>query len=89
MHDGCSRLRDAPHHGVLEQGAVEVSAQLPGESSQPGLWPAFWLMGNLGRATFERSTAGLWPFIFDECVEPNDEAGSEHRMHVIEDRWHW
>ena len=27
-------------------------------------------MGNLGRATFDRSTDGTWPWIFDECIEP-------------------
>ena len=54
-------------------GAAEVSVQLPGDADQPGLWPAFWLMGNLGRATFTASTDGLWPFLFDECVPPADE----------------
>ena len=56
----------------FQQGAIEVSAKMPGSTStQVGLWPAFWLMGNLGRATFERSTDGFWPYIFDECVEPD------------------
>ena len=56
----------------FQQGAIEVSAKMPGNtSSQVGLWPAFWLMGNLGRATFERSTDGFWPYIFDECVPPD------------------
>ena len=55
----------------FQEGAVDVSARMPGVSTQPGLWPAFWLMGNLGRATFAQSTAGFWPFIFDECVPPD------------------
>lgn len=53
-------------------GIAEVRARMPGRHDQPGLWPAFWLMGNLGRATFTQSTDGIWPFVFDECVEPSD-----------------
>ena len=56
----------------FSEGATEIRARLPGRSSQEGLWPAFWMMGNLGRATFDRSTDGIWPWIFDECVEPDD-----------------
>ena len=52
------------------EGAVELRAKMPGLYNQEGLWPAFWLMGNMGRATFERSTDGTWPWIFDECIEP-------------------
>lgn len=55
----------------FQEGAVDVSARMPGKSNQPGLWPAFWLMGNLGRATFARSTSGFWPFNFNECVPPD------------------
>lgn len=51
----------------LSEGAVEISARLPGSASQPGLWPAFWLMGNLGRATFTASTDGFWPWTYEEC----------------------
>eukprot|EP00966_Prymnesium_polylepis_P091219 2111281-Prymnesium_polylepis.1 len=46
---------------------------MPGVSSQNGLWPAFWLMGNLGRATFIDSTDGIWPFSFDSCLEDDNE----------------
>ena len=31
-------------------GLVEASIVLPGSNNILGLWPAFWLMGNLGRA---------------------------------------
>ena len=58
----------------FSQGAVEISARMPGpHGSQEGLWPAFWMMGNLGRATFEHSTDGFWPYIFDECVPPDSD----------------
>jgi beta-glucanase (GH16 family) len=34
-------------------GIVEISVRLPGQYDVGGLWPAFWLMGNLGRAVYE------------------------------------
>lgn len=49
-------------------GIVELSVQLPGPGDQPGLWPAAWLMGNLGRATWKDSTNGMWPYSFDHCM---------------------
>eukprot|EP01052_Picozoa_sp_SAG31_P061829 SAG31_NODE_20879_length_563_cov_1.213362_2_plen_99_part_01 len=30
------------------EGIVEMSVQMPGEPDQAGLWPGFWMMGNLG-----------------------------------------
>jgi beta-glucanase (GH16 family) len=30
-------------------GIIEFSAQLPGAPKIPGLWPALWLFGNMGR----------------------------------------
>ena len=59
----------------FSEGAVEVSAKMPGRAEQPGLWPAFWMMGNLGRAAYQASTDGIWPWTFNECVEESD-AGS-------------
>eukprot|EP00965_Chrysotila_dentata_P116443 3849269-Pleurochrysis_carterae.AAC.9 len=56
----------------FQEGIAEVRVKLIGQYDQAGLWPAFWMMGNLGRATFKESTEGLWPFIFDECVPPED-----------------
>ena len=53
----------------FQEGAADVRAKFPGRAEQAGLWPAFWLMGNLGRATLVGSTDGLWPFNFDECAE--------------------
>ena len=47
-------------------GIVEMSGKMPGKAHQPGLWPAFWLFGNLGRALYPQSTNGVWPFIFNE-----------------------
>lgn len=37
-------------------GIVEFSVKLPGNANGGGLWPAVWLMGNLGRAAYEEST---------------------------------
>lgn len=45
-------------------GIVEFRAKQPrGE----GYWPALWLFGNLGRAVYQNSNTGLWPWSYDEC----------------------
>ncbi|KAJ7085431.1 beta-glucan synthesis-associated [Mycena belliarum] len=31
------------------------------------LWPAFWAMGNLGRAGYGASLDGMWPYTYDAC----------------------
>jgi len=56
----------------FQEGYVEIKARMPGRHDVGGLWPAFWLMGNLGRATFTYSTDGIWPFNYDYCP-PDDE----------------
>ena len=48
-------------------GIVEFTAKMPGEWLIGGLWPAIWLMGNLGRATFVSSTENMWPFSTNVC----------------------
>lgn len=30
-------------------------------------WPGIWLMGNLGRALFSKSTTKMWPWSYSEC----------------------
>lgn len=47
-------------------GIVEISLKLPGKWDVGGLWPAFWIMGNLGRATYEVSSHQVQTFI--TCV---------------------
>jgi beta-glucan synthesis-associated protein KRE6 len=48
-------------------GILEIEAQLPGHPNIGGLWPAIWLLGNLGRATYEESTNLMWPWSFEKC----------------------
>lgn len=48
-------------------GIVEVDVILPGDPSIGGLWPAIWMLGNLGRATYESSTNNIWPWSYDTC----------------------
>eukprot|EP00536_Pseudo-nitzschia_multiseries_P012363 jgi/Psemu1/208405/e_gw1.468.48.1 len=48
-------------------GIVEVDIILPGDPYVGGLWPAVWMLGNLGRATYEASTNNIWPWSFDKC----------------------
>lgn len=48
-------------------GYVEARAQLPGVSNIQGLWPAVWMMGNLGRAGYGATLEGMWPYTYDSC----------------------
>lgn len=32
-----------------------------------GLWPAFWMLGNLARPSYFRSTQGVWPWSYPVC----------------------
>jgi beta-glucan synthesis-associated protein KRE6 len=48
-------------------GIVEVDVILPGDPFVGGLWPAIWMLGNLGRATYESSTNNVWPWSFNTC----------------------
>jgi hypothetical protein len=46
---------------------LKVDVKLPGNPYIGGLWPAVWLLGNLGRATYQASTNKMWPWSFDKC----------------------
>lgn len=48
-------------------GYIEASVQLPGTTTVSGLWPAFWTMGNLGRAGYGATLEGAWPYSYDQC----------------------
>ncbi|KAL4428224.1 hypothetical protein ABPG75_002313 [Micractinium tetrahymenae] len=52
-------------------GYVEASLLFPGDHFISGFWPAFWLMGNLGRPGFMKSTGGVWPYSYDSCGGAN------------------
>lgn len=48
-------------------GVLEMAIELPGSANSGGLWPAAWLMGNLARATFDKTTIYKWPWSYDRC----------------------
>ncbi|KAI5119192.1 hypothetical protein M0805_004447 [Coniferiporia weirii] len=48
-------------------GIIEVNLSLPGDAETPGLWPAAWTMGNLGRAGYGATTEGMWPYTYAAC----------------------
>ena len=48
-------------------GILEIDVKFPGKPFVGGLWPAVWLLGNLGRATFEASTNKIWPWSYSKC----------------------
>lgn len=57
-------------------GIIEVDVIFPGEPDIGGLWPAVWLLGNLGRATYEASTNNLWPWSYDKCDRKKQDSQS-------------
>ncbi|VEU45172.1 unnamed protein product [Pseudo-nitzschia multistriata] len=50
-------------------GIVEAQVTLPGKSNIGGLWPAFWLLGNLARHTYVGSSQHVWPWSSNLCTE--------------------
>ncbi|PKI84848.1 hypothetical protein MVES_001058 [Malassezia vespertilionis] len=75
------KLEEHPEHGVNFRGGMLQSwnkfcfrggiitgrIQLPGFRNVQGLWPAFWLMGNLGRAGYGATLEGTWPYSYEAC----------------------
>lgn len=55
-------------------GIVEVDVIFPGDPYIGGLWPAIWMLGNLGRATYEASTNNIWPWSYDTCDRGRQQA---------------
>eukprot|EP00596_Hydrurales_sp_CCMP1899_P009423 CAMPEP_0119051234 /NCGR_PEP_ID=MMETSP1177-20130426/72917_1 /TAXON_ID=2985 /ORGANISM="Ochromonas sp, Strain CCMP1899" /LENGTH=161 /DNA_ID=CAMNT_0007030365 /DNA_START=1390 /DNA_END=1871 /DNA_ORIENTATION=+ len=48
-------------------GVLELSIKLPGHADSGGLWPAAWLVGNLARAGYDKSTMNMWPWSYNKC----------------------
>jgi hypothetical protein len=50
-------------------GIIEAEVILPGKWDVGGLWPAFWLLGNLARHTFVPSSEHIWPWSSIACTK--------------------
>ncbi|WFD30275.1 hypothetical protein MSPP1_001292 [Malassezia sp. CBS 17886] len=48
-------------------GILIGRVQMPGTPRVGGLWPAFWAMGNLGRAGYGATLQGTWPYSYAAC----------------------
>ncbi|KAI9617031.1 hypothetical protein H4Q26_010669 [Puccinia striiformis f. sp. tritici PST-130] len=63
-------------------GIIEASISLPGDPKAGGFWPAFWTMGNLGRAGYGASLDGTWPIVmtprFSRCTCPRNSGKNYH-----------
>ena len=55
-------------------GIIEAEVQLPGKHDVSGIWPAFWLLGNLARHTYVGSTNHVWPWSSDICTNKSQTA---------------
>ncbi|CAJ1949520.1 unnamed protein product [Cylindrotheca closterium] len=49
-------------------GIIEAEVELPGKHNVGGLWPAFWLLGNLARHTYVGSSEHIWPWSSGVCT---------------------
>lgn len=52
----------------LTGGIIEARVTLPGSASVGGLWPAFWMLGNLARHTYVGSSEHIWPWASTNCT---------------------
>jgi hypothetical protein len=50
-------------------GIIEAEVILPGKHDIGGLWPAFWMLGNLARHTYVGSSEHVWPWSSTTCTE--------------------
>ena len=50
-------------------GIVEAEVILPGKSTVGGLWPAFWMLGNLARHTYVGTSEHIWPWSSTACTK--------------------
>jgi len=90
---GLKEMKQRPYTSAMLQswnkfcftgGVVEISAKFPGEAELPGLWPAFWLLGNLGRATVETSVNNVWPYSYSQCpAGQNSEANQDPKKQQL------
>ena len=55
-------------------GIIEAEVKLPGKHNVGGLWPAFWLLGNLARHTYVGSSEHIWPWSSNVCTERSFDA---------------
>ncbi|BGP19126.1 hypothetical protein JCM10213v2_007213 [Rhodosporidiobolus nylandii] len=76
-------------------GRIEVKLSLPGDTEVTGLWPAVWMMGNLGRAGYGASLEGMWPYSYDFCDvgtlhnQTNPKTGEPKFTAAMGDQYHY
>ena len=73
-------------------GIIEAQVIMPGKHNVGGLWPAFWMLGNLARHTYVGSAEHVWPWSSTTCTTKSSTAqaisgcaniahyGMEHRF---------
>ena len=49
-------------------GILEAEVTLPGKHNVGGLWPAFWMLGNLARHTYVGTSEHIWPWSSTVCT---------------------
>ena len=68
-------------------GIIEAEVVLPGKWNVGGLWPAFWILGNLSRHTYLGSSSNVWPWSLLECT--NEEMINSQALSACLGATHW
>jgi beta-glucan synthesis-associated protein KRE6 len=55
-------------------GIIEAQVTLPGKAAVGGLWPAFWMLGNLARHTYVGGSEHIWPWSSQICTSKSKTA---------------
>jgi beta-glucanase (GH16 family) len=64
-------------------GIIEAEVILPGKWNVGGLWPAFWLLGNLARHTYVGSSEHIWPWSSVVCTKKSGWAQKISGCHSV------
>lgn len=64
-------------------GIVEAEVIMPGEARVGGLWPAFWLLGNLARHTYVGSSEHIWPWSETKCTKKSQDSQRLSGCHKV------
>ncbi|CAB9503152.1 Beta-glucan synthesis-associated protein [Seminavis robusta] len=64
-------------------GIIEAEVVLPGRHDVGGLWPAFWLLGNLARHTYVGSSEHIWPWSEVKCTKKSRDSQRLSACHKV------
>lgn len=64
-------------------GIIEAEVKMPGQATIGGLWPAFWILGNLARHTYVGSSEHIWPWSETKCTKKSKDSQRLSACHNV------